>query len=330
MQKPFFSVIIPAYNLEKYIAVTLQSVLDQTFQDFEIIIVNDGSTDETVSIIQSFHDSRIHLVSQSNGGVSRARNTGMQQALGSYIAFLDGDDYWYPEHLSLSADFFNSHPEILVYSNRHIQDELTDIPPRPPSHPAFIRRLGLRGLLFMNSSNVTLSSSLASRLPPWEERMSYGEDGLYWTRCMQQTGLIGLGGTVTSIYRQRASSAMHGESYQHVSLHALITPLLEELEEMKKPEWQFAVHYLIIRELHPKRLLSLSDEGRAALTGRIRKAIHPCLNRPYFDAYMKACSARAGMEQSLSALMNRTVFLCRWLDRLERMGRSLCFLNKSQ
>lgn len=67
MQKPFFSIIIPAYNLENYIAATLQSVLVQTFQDFEIIIVDDGSSDETVSIIQSFHDPRIHLVSQVNG-----------------------------------------------------------------------------------------------------------------------------------------------------------------------------------------------------------------------------------------------------------------------
>ena len=74
MQKPFFSVIIPAYNLEKYIAATIQSVLAQIFQDFEIIIVDDGSTDGTVSIIQSFHDQRIHLISQCNGGVSRARN----------------------------------------------------------------------------------------------------------------------------------------------------------------------------------------------------------------------------------------------------------------
>lgn len=105
MQKPFFSIIIPAYNLENYIAAALQSVLVQTFQDFEIIIVDDGSSDETVSIIQSFHDPRIRLVSQVNGGVSRARNAGMKKAVGAYIAFMDGDDYWYPEHLELAADF---------------------------------------------------------------------------------------------------------------------------------------------------------------------------------------------------------------------------------
>ena len=80
----------------------------------------------------------------------------MKKAQGLYIAFLDGDDYWYPEHLALAANFFNLHPEILVYSNRHILDELANIAPRPPSHPVFIRKLGLRGLLFMHPSNVIL------------------------------------------------------------------------------------------------------------------------------------------------------------------------------
>ena len=102
--------------------------------------------------------------------------------------FMDGDDYWYPEHLELAADFFNRHPEILAYANRYMRDELEAIPPRPPSYPESIRRLGIRGVLFMNSSNVILNSSLASRLPPWEETMPYGEDGLYWTRCMRGTG----------------------------------------------------------------------------------------------------------------------------------------------
>ena len=135
----------------------------------------------------------------------------MKKAVGAYIAFLDGDDYWYAEHLELAADFFNRHPEILAYANRYMRDELAAIPPRPPSYPESIRRLGIRGVLFMNSSSVILNSFLASRLPPWEEAMPYGEDGLYWTRCMRGTGLIGLGGSVTSIYRQRASSAMHNE-----------------------------------------------------------------------------------------------------------------------
>lgn len=118
----------------------------------------------------------------------------MKKAVGAYIAFLDGDDYWYPEHLELAADFFNRHPEILAYANRYMRDELAAIPPRPPSYPESIRRLGIRGVLFMNSSSVILNSFLASRLPPWEEAMPYGEDGRTGHGACGDS-LIGLGGS---------------------------------------------------------------------------------------------------------------------------------------
>lgn len=168
----------------------------------------------------------------------------------------------------------------------------------------------------MNSSSVILNSSLASRLPPWEETMPYGEDGLYWTRCMRGTGLIGLGGSVTSIYRQRASSAMHDEHYQHVSLHSLIAPLLNELEAMKIP-------MAICRSLSGHQGIASPKTVIAQRRGtdfpdRQDQENHAPMPEPsVLDSYMKACSARAGMEQSFSALMDRTMFSCKWLDRLE-------------
>ncbi len=94
-----FSVIIPLYNKEAFIARTLQSVLDQTFQEFEIIIVNDGSTDGSVKEVERFNDERIRLVEQTNAGVSAARNRGIEEAKYDLIAFLDADDEWLPNHL---------------------------------------------------------------------------------------------------------------------------------------------------------------------------------------------------------------------------------------
>lgn len=93
------SVVIPLYNKEKQIANTLQTVLDQTYQNFEIVIVNDGSTDNSVEEVLRITDSRIRLINQENGGVSIARNRGIQAARGEYIAFLDADDIWQKEHL---------------------------------------------------------------------------------------------------------------------------------------------------------------------------------------------------------------------------------------
>lgn len=94
------SVVIPLYNKAHTIVDTLQTVLNQTYNDFEIIIVNDGSTDNGVEVIyQNFSDKRIHIINQENQGVSAARNKGAAEAKGAYIAFLDGDDEWHPEYL---------------------------------------------------------------------------------------------------------------------------------------------------------------------------------------------------------------------------------------
>lgn len=96
---PFFSVIIPLYNKENYIQNTLKSVLDQNFSDFEIIIINDGSTDSSEEIVLQFKDDRIKYYSKGNQGVSVARNLGISLAKSNYITFIDADDYWYPNFL---------------------------------------------------------------------------------------------------------------------------------------------------------------------------------------------------------------------------------------
>lgn len=109
MENPFFTVILPLYNKGKYIVTTLQSVLSQTFEDFEVIVVDDGSTDDGPDKVASIKDSRIRLIRKENGGVSSARNRGIAEAKGNYIAFLDADDEWRPQMLSTFYDFFSNH-----------------------------------------------------------------------------------------------------------------------------------------------------------------------------------------------------------------------------
>ena len=110
------SIVIPLYNKEGQIANTLQSVFNQTFQDYEIVIVNDGSTDNSVEIVKQIKDSRIRLIEQSNQGVSMARNTGIRKANYDYIALLDADDEWKPTYLETQVDLINSFPECSVYA----------------------------------------------------------------------------------------------------------------------------------------------------------------------------------------------------------------------
>jgi len=113
---PFFSVVIPLYNKENYIEDTLKSVLNQTFCDFEVIIVNDGSTDNSLEKVKSFSDTRIHIFEhKQNKGLSAARNTGIKEANTNYIAFIDADDLWKTHHLEQLHHLITSYPKKGLY-----------------------------------------------------------------------------------------------------------------------------------------------------------------------------------------------------------------------
>ena len=91
--KPKISVIIPVYNVEEYIEKCICSLIAQTIKEIEFLVINDGSTDNSINLIKSFQDSRIRIINQENLGLSEARNTGIKKARGRYVLFLDGDDY---------------------------------------------------------------------------------------------------------------------------------------------------------------------------------------------------------------------------------------------
>jgi glycosyltransferase involved in cell wall biosynthesis len=110
---PCISVIIPTYNRCWILKEALDSVLSQEYNDFEIIVVDDGSNDATAALL-SFYGDRITTIYQDNSGVSAARNAGILMAKGNYIAFLDSDDMWLPQKLSCQIDFFRSHPEAAI------------------------------------------------------------------------------------------------------------------------------------------------------------------------------------------------------------------------
>lgn len=113
---PFFSVIISVYNKEEYIKKTIDSVLNQTYSNFEIILVNDGSTDNSLEIINSIKDHRIKVINTKNQGASKCRNTGIKSASKNYIALLDGDDLWDEEFLEYIKRSILQYPNKMVFS----------------------------------------------------------------------------------------------------------------------------------------------------------------------------------------------------------------------
>ena len=208
---PLFSVVIPAYNAAAFIRQTLQSIYAQTEQDYEIIVVNDGSSDNTESILQQEIDPRLRVITQPNGGECNARNRGVREARGTYVAFLDCDDAWLPNHLALARRFFEQNPSIDWFSTK---------PERTPNiSPSDLMARNIENLpfwginWFLEGDEQTSSSSAVLRraainsqdLFPDGVRM-FG-DGIGWSRFAMQHRIIGTCYCTTALYRIWGGSA---------------------------------------------------------------------------------------------------------------------------
>ncbi|NIV42878.1 MAG: glycosyltransferase [Candidatus Dadabacteria bacterium] len=112
---PLFTVIIPTFNRKVFIKTAVDSVLKQTYEDFELIIVDDGSTDGTENLIEKYEDSRLKYYYQENIGVSSARNKGIEESSGKYIAFLDSDDQWLNSKLERVVEYISNFPDIKIF-----------------------------------------------------------------------------------------------------------------------------------------------------------------------------------------------------------------------
>lgn len=121
MTQPLVSVIIPAFNSSKFIASTIKSVLQQSYSRIEIIVIDDGSTDNTAKILKKLNSKKTRYFYQKNKGLSFSRNRGLQLAQGKYIAFMDHDDFWYPDKIEKQLDIFRKKRKVgLVYTDGFI------------------------------------------------------------------------------------------------------------------------------------------------------------------------------------------------------------------
>src|ERR1019366_1124382 len=121
---PAVSVVMPVFNVAPFVKLAVRSVLDQTFTDLEMVVLDDGSTDRTVEALQPLSDDRLRVVRQANAGSSAARNAGLEQTTAPYIAFIDGDDLWAPQKLAIHIEFLQAHPDVdLSFSHSSVIDE---------------------------------------------------------------------------------------------------------------------------------------------------------------------------------------------------------------
>jgi glycosyltransferase involved in cell wall biosynthesis len=204
------SVIIPAFNSERYLSDAVESVLNQTYKNFELIVVNDGSTDRTEEILKQYFD-RIQYIYQHNKGVAAARNTGIRVSKGEYVAFLDSDDIWAKNNLRLQINYLKNNPDIgLIYGeivnfNGHETDEeLWSVimeTPRPKGH---IFQDLILACLFQTST-VMVRRRVLDTVGFFNESLPLGEDYDLWLR-IAANHKVGYVPDMLCKYRRHASS----------------------------------------------------------------------------------------------------------------------------
>lgn len=179
------SVVIPLFNKEDCIRKTLDSVLVQSLQDFEIIVVNDGSTDGSAEIVAAIPDGRIRLINKVNGGPSSARNKGLEVAKGDYIAFLDADDIWSPDYLKEMTDLIDSFPDAVIWGFNYtmIQDGMI-VHSEVKAYRGYLSQEWDSFPIFFSSSSSCCRKTALIDLGGFDERMVYGEDIDMWFRLL--------------------------------------------------------------------------------------------------------------------------------------------------
>ncbi len=191
MSQPIISIVIPVFNGEKFIEETIDSVLKQSFSNWELIIVDDGSTDNTTSLIKGVQekDSRVTYLCKENGGQASARNLGISKAKGDWIAFLDADDLWTEEKLDIQIKLAQSNPRIdLIFSQgcefHEVKESNKEIPIWKTGElngDAFVKDLFVRSGII--NSSVLLKTEVAKSHPLNEEKQQIGtEDWDLWLR----------------------------------------------------------------------------------------------------------------------------------------------------
>lgn len=325
--EPLVSVVIPAFNAARFLPGSIPSVLAQTWTDFELIVVDDGSTDTTAACVQAFDDPRIRLVSQANRGLAGARNGGIREARGIYIAFLDADDLWHPEKLARHVAHLRSQPSVGVsYSASALMDDQGHdmrLMQKPKLHGVTARDVFLRNPVGNGSAPVIRRQTLddiAFSAPTgapgewwyFDERFRQSEDIECWLRIALCTSwrFEGLAQPLT-LYRVNAGGLSAALDKQYATWQAVV-------EKTRSIAPYFVAHYESRARAYQlrylaRRALSLQDPLSA---GRLLvRAMRS------FPGIWREEPARTGLTlAAVAAMACLPALLYRWLFAQARRG----------
>ena len=221
---PVVSIIIPVLNGAAFIAFAIESVLSQTMRDFELIVIDDGSTDATSDIVHRYEDARIHYVYQPNRGLSAARNSGIQRATARWIAFLDCDDYWLPRKLEAQLERARgiANTGFVYCAALHRGPDGTEL----GTIPALVEGDVLESLLLSNCIAGSASSAMIRRdviecAGLFDEGLRFCEDWDMWLRLASITRIAKVDEPLVCIVRQSGSLGKNAIEVRNASLAVL-------------------------------------------------------------------------------------------------------------
>lgn len=247
MADPTFSVVMPAFNVEKTIAPAIESVLRQTRGDFELIVVDDGSTDGTYAAVEPFvDDPRIRVVRHENRGLACARNTGIAHAGGRYLAFLDSDDLWMPTYLEAMAGALDEDPDAAIgYTDAWVLDDRTraiyshgtamssvNPPAEPPRDPHALLALLVTGNFIFSSA--TVRRTVIEDVGPFDARLRAAEDWELWLRIAAHGYHAVRAPGMLAIYRLRPGSLSKSRALFLTSIRRVLQMVAEEYEGVRE------------------------------------------------------------------------------------------------
>lgn len=185
---PFFSIIIPTYNRKKLLKNTLESVFEQTYQDFEVIVIDDGSTDETHDWLATIDDARLKVIVQNNHGVAHARNRGIEAAQADWIAFLDSDDTWEPQKLERVAQFIKDFPQIKIFHTKEKWFHAGNLVKQLAKHknPSGWVYLDVLEVCCISPSTAVVHKSIFDQIGTFDEDFPVCEDYDLWLRATHE------------------------------------------------------------------------------------------------------------------------------------------------
>ncbi|MEO5935993.1 MAG: glycosyltransferase family A protein, partial [Terriglobales bacterium] len=236
---PLVSVIIPTYNSESYIRETLASVFAQTYHNFEVMVVDDGSSDQTAAVVKSYGD-RVTFVAQANQGPAAARNHGIRLAKGELISFLDSDDLWLPDKLEKQVRFMAEHPEYgLISTDMSIFDSRGIIESGVKAKIYKIKTgMVMRDLLFGNwiqTSGVMVRKECFATVGHFTvEKGLWGEDWILWMQIAARYPVYFMAESLAKIRQAPQSFSHHDPDAQFWSLFRALEILKQTIPELRQ------------------------------------------------------------------------------------------------